>query len=201
MAVLAALLVIMTVTPLGYIPIGPLAATTNMIPVAVGAILLGPGGGAALGLVFGLTSFANAAGALGAPSLLGTTLMSVNPFFTFVVCVIPRVLEGVLAGFLSKGLWKTKVPKAVSCGIVGFATAVLNTVFFMTALVLCFTPVLRESGCWAEGKNVFAFVAGFVGVNALLEFAVSSAVTAVVGFALYKAGLTTFEWRRAKAAA
>ena len=201
MAVLAALLVIMTVTPLGYIPVGPLAATTNMIPVAIGSILLGPGGGAALGLVFGLTSFANAAGVLGAPSALGTALMAVNPFLTFVVCVIPRVLEGILAGLLSRGLWKTKTNKAASCGIVGFATAALNTIFFMTALVLCFTPILKESGCWAEGQNVFAFVAAFVGFNALLELAVSAVITSVVGFALYKAGLTTTEFKKAKAAA
>ncbi len=199
MAVLAALLVIMPVTPLGYIPIGPLAATTNMIPVAIGAILLGPEGGAALGLVFGLTSFANAAGVLGAPSALGTAIMAVNPFLTFVVCVIPRILEGVLAGFISKGLWKTKVPKAASCGITGFATAALNTIFFMTALILCFTPLLKESGRWAEGKNVFAFIVAFVWFNALLELAVSAAITSVVGYALYKAGLTTVQLKKARA--
>ena len=201
MAVLAALLVIMSVTPLGYIPIGVLTPTTNMIPVAIGAILLGPGGGTALGLVFGLTSFANAAGVLGAPSLLGTTLMAANPFLTFIVCVIPRILEGFLAGLLSRGLWKTNVPKAAASGAIGFATALLNTIFFMSALICCFTPLLKSSGCWTEGQNVFAFVIGFVGVNALLELVVSAAITAVVGFALYKAGLTTVQWKKARATA
>ena len=76
-AALAALLIIMTVTPIGYIPIGPLAITVNMIPVAIGAVILGPAGGAALGLVFGLTAFANAAGVLGPSSLVGTALFSV----------------------------------------------------------------------------------------------------------------------------
>lgn len=199
MAALAALLVIMTVTPLGYIPIGPLAATTNMIPVAIGAVLLGPSGGGVLGLVFGLTSFINAAGALGAPSPVGTALFAANPFITFVVCVLPRVLEGILAGLLGKGLGKTRMPKAVSCGIVGFATAAFNTIFFMTTLILCFGPLLKANGWWQDGQNVFAFIAWFVGAGALCELAVSAIITSVVGYALYKAGLTTVQWKKAKA--
>ena len=47
---------LMAYTPLGYLNIGPLAVTFNVIPVAVCAIVLGPTGGAIAGAVFGLTS-------------------------------------------------------------------------------------------------------------------------------------------------
>ena len=44
-AMLSAILLLMSYTPLGYLNIGPLAISLNMIPVAVGAIALGPIGG------------------------------------------------------------------------------------------------------------------------------------------------------------
>lgn len=188
-AVLAAVLVIMTVTPIGYIPIGPLAVTINMIPVAIGAVILGPTGGAALGLIFGLTSFANAASVLGAPSIVGTTLFGVNPFLTFIVCVVSRVLEGWLAGLVGRLMNRTKMPKLLNYGITGLLTAAFNTIFFMGLLIICFTPTLRANGWWQSGQNIFAFVAWFVGVNAVWELVLSTVITAVVGFALYKAGL------------
>ena len=57
MGLFAAVLLLMAYTPLGYLNIGPLAITFNVIPVALAAITLGPVGGAAMGAVFGLTSF------------------------------------------------------------------------------------------------------------------------------------------------
>ena len=57
LGLLTAVLLVMSFTPLGYLNIGPLAITLNMIPVAIGAIALGPTGGAILGGVFGMTSF------------------------------------------------------------------------------------------------------------------------------------------------
>ena len=52
-AMLCAILLMMSFTPLGYLNIGPLAISFNMIPVDIGAIVLGPVGGLILGAVFG----------------------------------------------------------------------------------------------------------------------------------------------------
>ena len=57
LGLLTAILLVLSMTPLGYLNIGPLAISFNMIPVAVGAAALGPVGGAVLGAVFGMTSF------------------------------------------------------------------------------------------------------------------------------------------------
>ena len=56
LSLLGAILLVLSWTPLGYLNIGPLAITFNMVPVAIGAVVLGPSGGAALGFVFGITS-------------------------------------------------------------------------------------------------------------------------------------------------
>ena len=60
LGLMAGILFLMAYTPLGYLNIGPLAVTFNVIPVAVCAIVLGPTGGAIAGAVFGLTSFMQA---------------------------------------------------------------------------------------------------------------------------------------------
>ena len=57
MALLTAIILLMAFTPLGYLRTGVVEITFIMIPVVVGAILMGPGAGAILGGVFGLTSF------------------------------------------------------------------------------------------------------------------------------------------------
>ena len=48
LGLMAAVLLLMAYTPLGYLNIGPLAITFNMIPVAIAAIACGPLGGAVL---------------------------------------------------------------------------------------------------------------------------------------------------------
>ena len=52
--------VLLMFTPLGFIPIGPMKATTMHIPVILAGTLLGVKGGAITGLVFGISSVVNA---------------------------------------------------------------------------------------------------------------------------------------------
>ena len=56
MALFIALIILLSVTPLGYIPLGAIDATTIQMPVIIGAVLFGWKKGAVLGGVFGLTS-------------------------------------------------------------------------------------------------------------------------------------------------
>ena len=58
--ILGALTVVLGLTPLGFIPLGPVSATTLHIPVIVAGIIEGPIVGALVGLIFGLSSLFNA---------------------------------------------------------------------------------------------------------------------------------------------
>ena len=78
LGLMSAILLLMAYTPLGYLNIGPLAITFNVIPVAVSAIALGPVGGLAAGAVFGLTSFLQCIG-VGGTSAMGAILFNINP--------------------------------------------------------------------------------------------------------------------------
>ena len=186
LGLMAAVLLLMAYTPLGYLNIGPLAITFNVIPVAICAIVLGPAGGAAAGAIFGMTSFLQCIG-VGGTSAMGATLFAINPFLAFVQRMLPRVLDGLLIGYIYKGMRK-KTNVYVSCAVTGFFSAFLNTVFFMGALVLLFGNTEYVQGLMG-GKNVILFICTFVGINAVCEMLSSTVLTAAVGTALSKAHL------------
>ena len=150
-AMLSAIVLIMSFTPLGYLNIGPLAISFNMIPVAIGAIALGPVEGMILGAVFGITSFLQCMG-IGGTSAMGVILFDIDPLLTFVQRFVPRVLAGLLAGCTYRGMKKIANPTVASF-TTGFAAALLNTVLFMSALVLLFGNSDYVQGLMG-GKNV-----------------------------------------------
>ena len=186
MGLLAAVLLIMSYTPLGYMYIGPLAITLNVIPVAVAAISLGPAAGAVIGAVFGLTSFLQCIG-VGGMSAMGAVLFEISPVLAFIQRFVPRVLMGFLVGLVYKAISKINKPK-IACFVSGFCAALFNTVLFMTALMLLFgsSDYVQEL---MGGKNVIVFICSFVGINAVFEMIASTLITGAVGTALKKAKL------------
>ena len=155
LGLLTALLIVMSMTPIGYLNVGMLAITFNMIPVAIASIAIGPLGGAIVGGVFGITSFLQAMG-IGGASALGVICFEINPFFTFIHRFFSRVLAGYLTGFIFRFLQKhVKFPLASAAA--GFFAAILNTAFFMLSLVLLFgnTEYMKEL---IGGQNIFIFI-------------------------------------------
>ena len=136
LGLLTALLILFSFTPIGTVPVGPLSITLNVIPIAIAAIALGPVGGLVMGSMFGILSFLQCFG-IGIPSGMGATLLSINPFLAFVQRFIPRALDGLLVGLIYKVCAK-KIGGSASSFIAGFLAAFLNTLFFMSALILCF---------------------------------------------------------------
>ena len=183
LGLLTGILLIMPYTPLGYLNIGPLAISFNVIPVALAAITLGPAGGAAAGAVFGLTSFLQCIG-VGGVSPMGAILFGINPFLAFLQRFVPRLLDGLLLGYIFRGIRKAKGAR-LGCFVTGFFSAFLNTLFFMTALVVLFgnTQYMQDL---IGGQNIILFVCGFVGINAVCEMIASTILTGAIGFALYK---------------
>ena len=186
LALMVGILLLMSTTPLGYLNIGPLAITFNVIPLAIAAIALGPVGGLIVGCVFGITSFLQCIG-VGGSSAMGVMLFSINPVLTFIQRFVPRALDGLLLGYIYRFLRK-RTKSYVACAVTGFASAFLNTLLFMTALVVLFgnTQYMQEL---IGGRNIIVFICTFVGVNAVAEMASSTILTGAVGTALDKAGL------------
>lgn len=179
-ALLTALIIVMAFTPLGYLKSGAIEITFIPVPIVIGAVLLGPAGGAFLGAVFGITSFIQCFGM----SQFGALLLGINPFLTFLVCVPTRILMGWLTGLIYHGLRKTKIPSAASVTIASLCCPLLNTTFFMGTLVTLFASTMRES--FGMGK-VLPFIFAFVGVNGVVEASVCFVVGTAISMALKKA--------------
>lgn len=180
-AMLAAIVVLMAFTPVGYLQIGLVKMTFIMIPVAVGAITLGEKSGAFLGLVFGITSFVQCFGL----DIFGTTLMSINPIYTFIMCLVPRVLMGYLCGLVYKALAKLK--KGVAVVVASLSAPIFNTVFFMTLLMLFFGNSDYIMSMRASTENLWAFLVAFVGLNGIMEIVTTVLIAPPVALAVEKA--------------
>lgn len=185
--VLLALLVAVLIV-LAYVNIpqpAGLSITFNMIPVAIAAIVIGPVGGAIIGGAFGLISFLQCFGICGF-SGMGAALAAINPFLAFVQRFFPRLIDGLLLGYIYRFL-KPRTNVYVACAVTGFFAAFLNTLLFMTSLVWLFgnTEYMQTS---MAGRGMLTYIVAAVGVNGLVEMLVSTVLTGAVGSALEKAG-------------
>jgi uncharacterized membrane protein len=175
-AVLTAILIIMTFTPLGYLKIGAISITFLTIPVVIGAILIGPLCGAILGGVFGITSFIQCFGM----DLFGTTLFGINPFLTFVMCMFPRILMGLFVGLIFRSLSRIDKTKTWSFAIASLSGALINTLLFVGALLLFFGSSKYIRGF---GNNTLEIISVLITLNAVVE----AIVCMIVGTAITKA--------------
>lgn len=180
-AMLASIVVLMAFTPVGYLQIGLVKMTFIMIPVAVGAVTLGEKSGAFLGLVFGITSFVQCFGL----DIFGTTLMSINPIYTFIMCLVPRVLMGYLCGLVYKALARFK--KGIAVVVASLSAPVFNTLFFMTLLMLFFGKSDYIMSMRASTENLWAFLVAFVGLNGVMEIVTTVLIAPPVALAVEKA--------------
>ena len=176
-----AIILLMAFTPIGYIKMPFVEITLITIPVIVGAVTMGPVAGLVLGTVFGLTSFAQCFGM----SKFGTTLFSINPFFTFIICVVARALMGYLCGVIYKAFEKRGNTSVWAFGVSSVAGALLNTLFFVGFLLILFGNSDYIMAMRA-GANVLAFLAAFVGINGLVEAIACGIVGTAISKALHK---------------
>lgn len=185
LSLVSAIIILMALTPLGYVRTPVLSITLLTIPVAVGSIILGPKGGAILGTVFGATSFAQAvSGAGGMTSILFQT----NPLGVAFLCLVPRILEGFLCGLIFKLLRKANVQKSAYY-IAGISCPVLNTILFMGTLILLFyqTEYIQTLVASRAVNNPLAFAVALVGIQGAIEAAVCGILSGTISMTLAKA--------------
>ena len=178
-AILTAIIFLMSFTPIGYLKVGFVEITFLVIPVAVGAILLGPAVGTFLGFMFGVTSFIQCF----TGSVFGAALLSINPLFTALFCVIPRTLMGFLASVIFRGMYKSTKKGNISCAVASLSASVLNTLLFILFLILFFgrsdyISMMMQTTFNTDSILLFSLL--FVGWNGLIE-----AITCtVIGFGI-----------------
>lgn len=186
LGLLTGILLLMNFTPLGYVRTPGLSISLMMIPVAIGAMLMGSKAGAWLGFVFGATSFYQA---LTGSSHFSSMLLSINPVGTFMTCIPTRTLMGFCVGLIFKAAQKADKRKTACYFVGGFFAAFLNTLFFMGTLLMFFwnTEYVQGINQTLGNLNPLLFVLAFVGINGAFEMISSCIVGGIVSKAVSRA--------------
>ena len=183
-AIFIAMIILLAFTPmLGYIKIGPLSITTVGIPVIIGAIILGPYYGMLLGFVFGMTSFLQCF--MG--DAFGAALVGISPVLTFITCIVPRVLVGLVPALLFRLIMKRPTnSRTVAVFVSALAGSLTNTVFFLGFLGLLFgrTQTVQDLMPALGAKNLLHLLVLLAGVNAIAEAVAVAIIAPPVYFAL-----------------
>ena len=182
-ALLVAIIFLLTFTPLGYLVIGPIAATTIQMPVIIGAVLMGPVTGLVLGGFFGLSAIVKVLTMPGADPF-ATLALSYSPLHYIVVCMGSRLAMGWLTGVLGAAL--NKVPalqerkrSPIRYGITGAVGSLMNTVFYLGMLWLLCAQVI-STYYNVDISGVGALVMGTAVAAGIPEAIVSCLVVAAV---------------------
>lgn len=176
--IIIAIEILLTVTNLGMITWGPVSATTLHIPVIVGSILMGPYCGGIFGLVFGLVSLIKATVMPVSPvNLAFSPFLSGAPVYSIIMCIIPRVVLGIIPALLYKYIAKGKNnPFKISiCGII---STFLHTVMVLTCLWVFFGAGL--------GFTFSSLIATIVGTNAIFEILLAAVLSGTICSPLLK---------------
>ena len=184
-ALLVAIELVMKLVGLGSVPVGPLYMSFLTLPIAVGAITMGPAVGALLGGVFGAVSFYDAI--TGASAMTGA-LFQVSPVNTFILCVGMRVLMGLCVGLIFNAIKRFDKPGTWSYIVSAMCAPALNTLFFMGYIVLAFygCDYVQNLVSVKGAANPFMFVVLLVGVQGVMEFLVSGILGGIVARAVAK---------------
>jgi len=185
---LVALLVLMTFTGIGIIPLPLLRPTTLHIPVIIGALLLGPMYGAALGFVFGLASMLFATFFPGATSFVFSPFihlpgMSNGSLMALVVAFVPRILVGVVAWYTYVGVnaLLRSQRKALSWAAAGLAGAMTNTLLVLHFIFFFFGEAWNSARA-TPSDVLYLGILSIISINGIPEAVLSAIlVPAIMG--------------------
>ena len=189
LAMLCGIQLVMGMTGIGFIPLPLIKATTMHIPVILGAILLGPRAGGVLGALFGLCSIWANTTAPGLMAFAFSPFMSndglIGALKSLWIAMGCRILLGVVAGWLWKGLKMLKVPDPAALPV----TAVIATMFHTVSVMGSIYVLLAEQ--YAAAKNVamsavFGIVLGTITASGIPEAIVAAVLVTMIGRALLK---------------
>lgn len=171
---LGAITVVLSLTPLGYLPLGIFNVTTMHIPVIIAAIIEGPIVGALVGLIFGVTSFIQH---ITAPKPISFI------FWNPLVSIVPRILIGVLSYYFFATM-KKLLPqkKKITYMLTGAFGTFVNTFFVLGTAYVLYAQKLVETFQLKVGAG--AFLVGIAVNNGIPEMIVSAFITVAVVSAL-----------------
>jgi len=177
LALLLALVIVLQMLG-SFVKIGPLPMSFVLVPIVIGACLLGPREGAFLGGVFGVITMVMGIAGVDAFSYL---LFSANPVWFILICLLKAIAAGFVSGLVYKVLDKVFDGKYVYLRTVlaSVTAPVVNTGIFVLGMLLFFFETMEGlpamfPDAFGQFENAFSLVfLGLAGLNFVGEFVVN----------------------------
>lgn len=176
LAVLTALVVVLQLWG-SSVRIGGTNLSFVLVPIVLGAVMIGPLAGSFLGLLFG--AIVIAMGVTSDPFTI--FLFSQNPFGTVALCLLKGLAAGLVPGLLYKLIRKKS--KYAGVIVASVAAPVCNTGIFILGCLLMSGTIgaYIASNEALSGMSVMYFlVIGCAGINFLVEFAINAVASPVI---------------------
>ena len=160
------------------VKIGPLPMSFVLVPIVIGACLLGAKHGAFLGFVFGLITMLMGIFGVDAFSFL---LFEANPVWFILICLLKAMAAGLVSGLvyaLLGKLFKGK-NKTLQTVLASVSAPIVNTGIFVVGMLLFFfetmeaLPSMFPDAFGAYQSAVRLVFLGLAGINFVGEFVVN----------------------------
>ena len=177
LAILFALVIVLqSISVFGLVPI-----SLCLIPITLGAMILGPKGGAILGFAFGvIVAFWGIVGKDGFTFLL----FNANPVMTVVICLVKGTMAGLVAGLLYQAISKSRIKgsQLIASIVASISVPIVNTGLFVVGCLIIKEDVV--SVCGKLGFDTTNYIAllflTLIGVNFFIEFGVNAVFSPVL---------------------
>ncbi|CAM3646499.1 ECF transporter S component [Erysipelothrix urinaevulpis] len=159
------IIVVMSLTPLGFIQVGPIKATLVHIPVIFASLLLGSKFGGMMGFIFGFMSLIQNTMAPGLLSFAFSPMIPVigtssGSWLALIIVFIPRIIVGLIPGYLYH---KTK-----SLSVSVLSGSLLNTILVLSLIGILFTNAYA-SAMNVNASSLIKIIVGIVFTNGMIE--------------------------------
>ncbi|MFI3284355.1 MAG: ECF transporter S component [Erysipelotrichaceae bacterium] len=186
--------IVLTMTPLGFIALGPIRSTTLHIPVILAGLLLGYKEGFIVGGVFGLLSIIVNTFSPTPTSFVFSPFYSLGEIngnvFSLLIALVPRILLGGVPVFISRCLSKLKSEQVrifMSAALASF----IHTCMVMMGIYFFFGQsyaAVKE----VAYSQILGLIQGVIFTNGLMEMFVG----AIIVTAVYQAVSRTMKGQR-----
>ena len=139
-----------------------------LIPIALGAMLLGPAAGAILGFIYGMTVFVTL-GVMHMDPFTGF-LFDNTPVMAALICTVKTTAAGFVAGWVYRALSKKSVWLAVF--VAAALVPTINTGVFVLGCFLIYSTI-SEFAAGAGYSAVYFILIVCAGINYVLELAIN----------------------------
>ena len=169
-AMLTAIVVVLQIVANFIQPVPGVSISLVLVPIVIGAALLGPLVGAWLGFVFSVTVLVSGG---------ATAFFPISAAGTVITVLVKGTCAGYLAGLVYKALESRNQYLAVF--LAALVCPTVNTGLFLIGCRLFFWPTISEWGKAVGFENPVAYAfLGLAGINYLVEVAINIVLAPVI---------------------